>query len=158
MFGQVALEKCCTVAVMKTWRRAFWIKHYSDAELKCLLSWSTCKETCIDYCVAGKFGREKVWRIYSFQTFGKVWQINRSAKRLLIVSTNVDGFLVWQITDDLPNSPNFPSTKLSHYTVIKLQDIGLWHMQQWLSWNEGISITVHMELKSGSWEHPAESA
>jgi len=25
--------------------------------------------------------------------------------------------LVWQITDDLPNSPNFLPAKLSHYTV-----------------------------------------
>ena len=26
--------------------------------------------------------------------------------------------LVWRITDDSPNSPNFPSAKLSRYTVI----------------------------------------
>ena len=38
-------------------------------------------------------------------------KFGRSAKRLLIVSTNLDGFiynLVWQIADDLPNSPSFP--------------------------------------------------
>ena len=26
--------------------------------------------------------------------------------------------LVWRITDDLPNSPNFLPAKLSHYTVL----------------------------------------
>ena len=26
--------------------------------------------------------------------------------------------LVWRITDDLPNSPNFPPAKLSCYTVL----------------------------------------
>ena len=34
----------------------------------------------------------------------KVWQISRSAKRLLIVRTN----LVWQVTDNSPNSTNIP--------------------------------------------------
>ena len=48
-----------------------------------------------NYRIVGKCGR------------GKVWQISRSAKRFLIVSTNLDG-LVWRITDDWPNSPNFP--------------------------------------------------
>ena len=41
-----------------------------------------------------KFGGEKVWRIriYSFRALAtKVWQINRSTKRLLIASTNLDG-------------------------------------------------------------------
>ena len=47
------------------------------------------------YCIVGKFGRENVQRIYSFQAcgkrkFGKL--INKSAKRLVIVSTNLDGF------------------------------------------------------------------
>ena len=37
----------------------------------------------------------------------KVQQINRSANRLLIVNTNLDG-LIQLITDDLPNSSNFP--------------------------------------------------
>ena len=37
------------------------------------------------------------------------WQINRSAKRLLIVSTNIIWIvLVGQITNDSPNFPNFP--------------------------------------------------
>ena len=34
----------------------------------------------------------------------KVWQISRSTKRSLIVSTN----LVWGIMDNSPNSPHFP--------------------------------------------------
>ena len=45
------------------------------------------------YHIAGKFGRGKVLRIDSFRAFGeKVWQINRLANRLLIVSTNLDCF------------------------------------------------------------------
>ena len=34
-----------------------------------------------------------------------LWQMNGSAKGLLIITTN----LVWKITDNLPNSSNFPS-------------------------------------------------
>ena len=41
-----------------------------------------------------------------------VWQI----KRLLIVTTNLDGLRL-EIADDLPNLPNYSSTKHSHYTV-----------------------------------------
>ena len=45
------------------------------------------------YHIARKFGRENVWQIYSFQMLGKkVWRMNRSAKGLLIVTTNLDGF------------------------------------------------------------------
>ena len=44
-----------------------------------------------------------------------VWQINRSAKSLLIVSTNLDG-LVCQIID-LPNLLNFSYTKLFCFVV-----------------------------------------
>ena len=43
-----------------------------------------------------------------------VWQINRSTRKLLIITTNLDGR---QITDDMPNSPNIPPTKHSHYMV-----------------------------------------
>ena len=46
----------------------------------------------------------------------KVWQMNKSAKWLLIVTTILDR-LVWQIVDDSLNLPNFLSTKFSHYTV-----------------------------------------
>ena len=46
-------------------------------------------------CIAGKFGD-------STQTFGeKVWQMNRSAKRLLIVSWMIS---VWQVMNDSPTS------------------------------------------------------
>ena len=41
---------------------------------------------------------------------GKIWQMNRSAKGLLIVTTNFDGFS-WQIRDDSPNLPNFPTIR-----------------------------------------------
>ena len=55
----------------------------------------------------GEFTFPSIWQ-------EKDWQLNRSAKRLLIVSTN----LVWQITDDLlPNLPIFSPTKLDYYTV-----------------------------------------
>ena len=43
-----------------------------------------------------------------------VWRMNRSAKGLLILTTNLDG-LVWQIADDMPNLLNFLPIKHSHY-------------------------------------------
>ena len=52
--------------------------------------------------IAGKFSGENVQLVYSFQAFGgKSLTNDRSAKRLLIVTTTLDG-LVWQIADDLP--------------------------------------------------------
>ena len=59
----------------------------------------------------------KGWQIYSFRAFGKkVWWINRSAKRLLIVNTHLDGFsLVNQ--GRLANSPDFPPAKCYRYMV-----------------------------------------
>ena len=58
-----------------------------------------------------KVGGENVWRIYSFQMLCK--RMNRSAKGLLIVTTNLD----WRITDDSPNLPNFLPAKLFCYMV-----------------------------------------
>ena len=62
------------------------------------------------YRIAGKFGGQNVWRIYYFQTFGKkkVWQMNRSAKGLSMVTINLDVFS-WRIANDSPNLPNFPT-------------------------------------------------
>ena len=40
----------------------------------------------------------------------KVWQMNRSVKGLLILTTDLDGFS-WRNADD---SPNFLPAKLSH--------------------------------------------
>ena len=45
---------------------------------------------------------------------------------------------------------------VKRHRLIKSQDMGLWHMQQGLSWNEGISVTV--ELKSVGPQHLAEFA
>ena len=66
----------------------------------------------IRYRIVGKFGQGKVWRIDSFRAFGeRKLQINRSANRLLIVSTNLDGF-------SLVNHRQFAKfVKLSHYMV-----------------------------------------
>ena len=44
--------------------------------------------TCTYYRIAGKFGGEKVWRIDSLS----IMRINRSANRLSIASTKLDGF------------------------------------------------------------------
>ena len=47
----------------------------------------------IRYRIAGKFGWEKLWRIcFSEHLAEKVWRMNRSANRLSIVTTNLDGF------------------------------------------------------------------
>ena len=45
--------------------------------------------------------------------------MNRSAKGLLIVTTNLDGFSL-QITDDSPILLNFLPAKLSCYTVFSV--------------------------------------
>ena len=59
---------------------------------------------CTAYRIAGKFGE-----LTLFEHLAKeVWQINRSANRLLIVSTNLDGF-------SLANHERF--AKLSRYMV-----------------------------------------
>ena len=56
----------------------------------------------------GKFGQFTLFE----QLAKKVWQINRSVKRLLIVSTNINGF-------SLVSHRWFAKfTKLSHYTVM----------------------------------------
>ena len=70
--------------------------------------------TLIMYRIAGKLGGMNVWRIYSFQAFGKkVWQMNRSANGLLIVTTSFDDF-------SLANHRQFAEfTKLStHQTFL----------------------------------------
>ena len=64
-----------------------------------------------------RYSRENVWWINSFQASGgKSLAKNRSAKGLLIVTTNLDG-LVWRIADDSPNLPNFLPAKFSRYTI-----------------------------------------
>ena len=63
----------------------------------------------IMYHIAGKFGEFTLFR----RLAEKVWQMNRSAKELLIVTNN----LVWRIADDSPNLPNFLPAKLSCYMV-----------------------------------------
>ena len=65
--------------------------------------------------IAGKFCGGKVWRIDFLSIWRKkVQRINRSANRLLIVSTNLVGF-------SLVNHGWFAKfTKLSRYTVVQL--------------------------------------
>ena len=66
--------------------------------------------------------------------------------------------LVWQITDDLPNSPYFPPAKLSRYTVFKkmkvtcmflihmeIQDtllLHIWSFQLMCSSNEVVAMYI----------------
>ena len=59
------------------------------------------------YRIVGKFGRENVWQIYSFQVFGR--KKFGCSQGLLIVMTNLDGF-------SLANHRQF--TKLSRHTVL----------------------------------------
>jgi len=69
------------------------------------------------YHIAEKFGRAKVWQIYSFWVFGeKVWRMNRFSQKVIIVSRYLM-VLVWWIKDD---SPKFLPAKLSHYMVFLL--------------------------------------
>ena len=66
----------------------------------------------LTYCIAGRFGE-----LTRFEYLvKKVWQINRSANRLLIVSTNLDGFSLvnhGRFTKFAKLSP----VKVSRYTV-----------------------------------------
>ena len=51
------------------------------------------------YHIAGKFGGANVWQKGMDKDSGeKIWQMNRLAKRLLIVTTNLEGFsltMIW---------------------------------------------------------------
>ena len=96
--------------------------------------------------IAGKFGGEESLANWLFSSIWrkKDWWINRSANRLLIVSTN----LVWQITDDLPNLPNFPPAKLFRYTVYEITistvcDDGLKELVSFLVSNYWLSSTTY---------------
>ena len=63
------------------------------------------------------FGGGRIWSIYSFRAFGEksLIKMKRSAKRLLIVSTNLDGFSLVndkqyaKFTKPPPPPPNFPA-------------------------------------------------
>ena len=48
----------------------------------------------------------------------KVWLINRSAKRLLIVNTIIWMVLLWQIIDDSQNSTDSRNSAHSYYLMI----------------------------------------
>ena len=51
----------------------------------------------------GKFGRDNVWQKWMNEDFGqKIWQMNRSTKRLLIVATNLDSFGFADLPNFLP--------------------------------------------------------
>ena len=65
------------------------------------------------YCIAGSLAGESLanW-LFSSLWRKKVWRVNRSANRLLIISTNSDGF-------SLANHEQFAKfAKLSCYTVV----------------------------------------
>ena len=51
------------------------------------------------YCIAGKFGGENVLEnlLFFSSVWQKSWRMNRSAKGLSIVTTNLDGFSLQMI-------------------------------------------------------------
>ena len=75
------------------------------------------------YRTVGMLGRVDVWQIaiVKSKVVGKnFWQMDiyvYSAIRIIIIS-KIWVVLVWQITDRLPNSSNFPAVKHSCYTEI----------------------------------------
>ena len=72
--------------------------------------------------VAGKYGSHNVWQKWMDE---KVWQMNRSAKRLLIVTTNLDGFSLanhWWFTKFTKLSP----TKHSYHMIFGYLFIFTW--------------------------------
>ena len=73
------------------------------------------------YCIEGKFGeltRFEHWRM-------KVWQINKSANRLLIVSTNLDGFSLANRELFTKSAKLFPCQTFSLYGKKNLQLYGM---------------------------------
>ena len=74
----------------------------------------------MDYRITGKFGEEKVWRIDSFRAFGELID-QPIGYQLEVLSWMV---LVWRLTDDSPNSPNFPTIRhVNFYWVDSIQMI-----------------------------------
>ena len=69
--------------------------------------------------MGGKFGEVTLFEHLAKENLvKKVWQINRSDNRLLIVSTNLDGF---SLAKHGPNSSNFPAIRYyyrCHYACI----------------------------------------
>ena len=78
--------------------------------------------TSESYRIAGKFGGENVWQIYSFQAFGEK-KFGEWISQMVINCNYYFGWLllcmalVWRIADDFPNSLNFLPIKLFCYTV-----------------------------------------
>ena len=65
--------------------------------------------------MGGKFGEVTLFEHLAKENLvKKVWQINRSDNRLLIVSTNLDGF---SLAKHGPNSSNFPAIR--YYTFYR---------------------------------------
>ena len=67
------------------------------------------------------FGGVNVWRITDLKVIGEIkfgkW-IGFGHKVLL--PAKIWLVKVWRITDDSPNSPNFPAAKYSRYMVIRM--------------------------------------
>ena len=79
-----------------------------------ILSYVSCLSSAFVYCIVRKFGRQKLWQIYSSWVFGNEKFGEWIRHKVTIITTS----LVWQIADDLPISPNFFPAKISHYTVV----------------------------------------
>ena len=77
-------------------------------------SFSLHNNTCINYRIAGKFGRGEFTLFKHLAK--KVWRINRSTNRLLVVSTNLDGFRLTNDGQFVKFAKHSP-TKLSRYMV-----------------------------------------
>ena len=78
-------------------------------------SYCECVYVCM-YLITGIFGGVNVWRIAKLKVIGKIifgkWIDFGYKDTIYKLTVNV-----WQITDDSPNSPNFPTAKHSCYTA-----------------------------------------
>ena len=72
---------------------------------------------------------ESLAMLLSSSIWQKVWQLNRSARRILIVRTNLVGF---SLANHRLFTKLFPPTKLSHYMVVGMFGGNMFSERGWM--------------------------
>ena len=77
----------------------------------CALGGDSCCPAVI-YCIAGKFGGQKIWRIVLKVKKIKIWRIPTDSRKFYVtraflhVTITIWRFLIWRFFQFLANSPN----------------------------------------------------